>query len=155
MKINVVKKVVSFILVITMLVIPSASFAVTQSELSEQDASIQPRWTYLFECDNSLTITEGETSKLTLYGSTQVYEGLAGVYFQLQKQESDGSWSDVTGKEWEATSSSDYIYLEKTHISVSAGTYRLYLIHSAMNEHGMIRESFPAYSDTITISNAG
>lgn len=155
MKLSVIRNIMSLVLAITMLILPNASYAATQIEevgVNTSNNSRALQWSYLYECEHVFEKTEGESRKLTLYASTEVDEGRAGVYAQLQKRSSNGtSWDDVDGKEWERYSATDYVSMEYLNISVGAGTYRFLLIHMALDENGDILESFSAYTSEVTI----
>lgn len=150
MKSNVVKKVVSLVLAIMMLMISTVIYA--SNPQIDVTSIIQPRWTYLYSCENSLEITEGTSKKLTIYATTDVYTGYAGVNAQLQKLSEDGtSWDDVPNKFWEAYEERTVAGILIENVSVSSGKYRCSLEHIAYSTNGMPLESFYTYTNTVTV----
>ena len=132
---------------VTLLMFSTVSFAVPP-----QTDSVQ--WNCVYEIENYLEDSSTLLKKsLELYASTEVYDGwYAGVTAQLQKLNSSGtSWSDVSGKYYESYDEDYTTYIYKPSISVSAGTYRFKLVHTAYSTHGVALESITAYTNTITI----
>ena len=147
MNLNVSKKVVSLIMLITMLMVSTASFAIPP-------ATDNIQWTYIYSIGNYL---ENDSilllKRLNVFADTEVYgDRHAGIFVQLQKLESDGTtWSDVSGKTWASYPSSDYAYVNEEHVVVSSGTYRCYLVHSAFTTGGLLMEYVEAYTNTVTV----
>lgn len=139
----------SLVMAITMLMVPTVAFANSNTEASV----IQPRWSYLVACDNLLDYASNISSGLLVYGSTQPRFGnQSSVEIQLQKWNvSAGKWENVTGKYWFDYSTDGYSELCENNVPVSAGVYRLSLLHTAYSSTGVELESFAAYSNELTI----
>lgn len=147
LNLNTAKKVLSVVMMVTLLMFSTVSFAVPP-----QTDSVQ--WNCVYEIENYLEDSSTLLKKsLELYASTEVYDGwYAGVTAQLQKLNSSGtSWSDVSGKYYESYDEDYTTYIYKPSISVSAGTYRFKLVHTAYSTTGVALESITAYTNTITI----
>lgn len=150
------KRLIVLFFAITMLILPNASFAATKVETVAK-TNVEPRliqWTYLHCCENGLMQMEDAYRTLAIYASTEVYtdgDGTA-VSAQLQKLSSNGlRWDDVDGKYWEADSDNIYCSVSADDVRVSAGTYRLYVEHHALDPYGYWLESFEAYSEIVTV----
>lgn len=147
MYLNAVKKALSFIMMIAILMVSTVSFA---AEAEREKL----RWNCISLIDNYVDDSSTLLRKsIELYASTEVYDGwYAGVSAQLQKQNSSGtSWSDVSGKYYEAYDEDYDASIYKSAIKVNAGTYRFKLVHTAYSTAGVALESVTAYTDTITI----
>ncbi|MBQ8299124.1 MAG: hypothetical protein IJX99_04550 [Clostridia bacterium] len=136
----------SLVMVITMLMVPTIAFASTSAE----ESIVQPRWSYLYACDNSLQLAENISPGIMIYGGTEVYEGHAGVEIQLQKW-NGYDWLNVSDCYWEAYSSTGFAYAFEDDVDVSAGVYRLSLIHTAYSSRGVPLEEFETYSNELTV----
>lgn len=148
LKSKVVVSFFSLVMVITMLMVPTVVLASNYTEASV----IQPRWSYLLFCDNWLDYASDISRGILVYGSTDVYEGHSSVDIQLQKwNSSTGRWANVSGKSWFDYSTSGYSEICVDNVSVSAGIYRLSMLHTAYDEDGMEVESFAANSNEITV----
>lgn len=136
----------SLIMVITMLMIPTVAFA----SASAEEQSIQPRWSFLYACENSLQPAENVSQAIMIYGCTETYSGHAGVEVQLQKW--NGSrWLNVADGYWEAYGSTGYAVAYEEDIEVPAGVYRLSLLHKAYSSSGALLEEFAAHSRELTV----
>lgn len=136
------------VVAITMLMVPTVVLA---NDALEAQSSIQPRWSYLYACDNLLDYASNISSGILIYGCTEVYEGHAGVEIQLQK------WDEVyekwrnTESYWEVYDEQGYAEAFEDDINVSAGVYRLSLTHTAYTTSGFPMESFTSYSNELRI----
>ena len=142
---NAFRKFVSFILVITMLIVPNVVFAA-------ENTTIQPRWSCIHECANSLDRV-GSSRALALYADVEVYDGYyAGIEAQLQKYNfSTEKWENVEDEYWDYADEDTICILDETYISVSSGTYRVSLSFIAYTTSWFISESFNCYTDQVTI----
>lgn len=142
-----IKKILIALLTISLLVIPSTIFA-SETYISETDNQIQPRFTAMVKCWNSLVL--GDLGKMQCYGKTEVRDGyIAGVVIELQRD--DGSdWTTI--KSWSGTDE-DYINLEKEWYVASGYDYRLQVTHSAYDLAGGFIESSISYSQTVSYGN--
>lgn len=147
MKSNVLKKVLSFILLITMLMISTVSFAA-----KPQTDNVQ--WTYIFTVASHLYDRSTWLSKkLELYAQMATYDNrYAGITAQLEKLGNDGiTWSDVSGKYYEVYEEDIIAELSVKNISVSSGTYRFYIEYTAYTTGGLAMETVYGYSNTVTV----
>ena len=137
---------------ITLLMIPSLVLA-SELELSSSQNSVQPRWSYLWICDNAIDYAENISRGISFAASTKVRSNkYAGVEIQLEKYVSSASrWMDVPTYYWDAYEEDDYAYIMEDDVSLSTGTYRLAILHTAYDTDGLPLESFAACSDEITI----
>ncbi len=142
---NAFGKFVSFILLVTMLIVPNIV-------LAAENTSIQPRWSCIRECAHSLDRV-GNDRALALCTDLEVYDGYyAGIEAQLQKYNfSTEKWENVQGKYWDYASEDTFCYIDETYISVSSGTYRFVLSFNAYSTSWFILESFECYTDQVTI----
>lgn len=140
-----VRKLVSFILIVTMLIVPNVVFAA-------ENTSIQPRWTCIRECANSLDRVAGSRA-LALYADVEVYDGYyAGILAQLQKYNfSTEKWENVSNKFWDYAAEDTFCVLDATYIPVSSGTYRFNLSFVAYSTSWFELESFECYTDQVTV----
>ena len=136
----------SLVMAITMLLVPTISFASTSAE----ESVIQPRWSYLHMCENSLQLAEDISQGIQIYGCTVTYSGHAGVEIQLQKW-NGYDWLNVSDYYWEAYGSTGYAVAAEENVEVSAGVYRLSLLHTAYSSSGLPLESFAAYSNEVRV----
>ena len=144
---NTVKKALSFIMMIALLMVSTVSFAAD----AEKD---KVRWNCICEIENYVDDSSTLLRKsIELYASTDVYDGwYAGVSAQLQKRNSSGtSWSDVSGKYYEVYDEDTEAHIYKSAIMVSAGTYRFKLVHGAYSTAGVLLETVTTYTNTVTI----
>ena len=147
MNLNVAKKVLSFVLLITMLIISTVSFAAVP-----QEEGIE--WTYIKEIDGYIDdVSTWYSKKIDIYADTWVYNGsYAGVEVQLQKLDSNGTtWSDVSGKYWYNYPEDRIAVVSVNSLSVSSGTYRLDIYHRAYSTSGVLRETQHNFSPEVTV----
>ncbi len=139
MKANVAKKVVSLVLLFTMLMIATVSFCSVQ-------------WTYIYECENALEdVSTWLTKKLDFYADMTVYDGYCGIEAQLQKLGDDGeTWNNVDDKFYDVYAENDFCKIEEI-VKVKAGTYRFEILNTAYETNGMALESDVTYTRTITV----
>ena len=137
---------------ITLLMIPSLVLA-SEVEMSSSQGNIQPRWSYLWMCDNGIDYASNISKGISLFGSTQVYSNkYAGVMIQLEKYiDSCDCWVNVPTYCWEAYEEDDYAYIFEDDISLSSGVYRFSILHTAYDTDGLELESFATSSEEITI----
>ena len=137
---------------ITLLMVPSLVLA-SEVRLSSSQSSVQPRWSYLWVCDNAIDYAENISRGISLAGSTKVRSNkYAGVEIQLEKYiNSCECWMNVPTYYWEAYEEDDYAQVAEDDISLSTGTYRFSILHTAYDTDGLPLESFAASSDEITI----
>ena len=137
---------------ITLLMIPSLVLA-SEIELSSSQSSVQPRWSYLWICDNAIYYADNRSRGISFAASTKVYSNkYAGVEIQLEKYVSSASrWMNVPTYYWDAYEEDDYAQVAEDDIPLSTGTYRLAILHTAYDTDGLPLESFAAYSEEITI----
>ena len=142
---NTLRKLVSFMLVIMMLIVPHVVFAA-------KNTYVQPRWSCIYECANSLDRVAGSRA-LALCADVEVYDGYyAGIVAQLQKYNSStGRWEDVSNRYWDYADEDGLCVLDETYIGVSAGTYRASLEFIAYSTSWFILETFTCYTDQVTI----
>ena len=142
---NALRKLVSFMLVIIMLIVPNIVFAA-------ENTSIQPRWSCIRECANSLDRV-GSSRALALYADVEVYSDYyAGIEAQLQKYNfSTEEWENVDDKYWDYADEDTFCVLVATYIPVSSGTYRVSLSFIAYSTSWFILESFECYTDQVTV----
>lgn len=140
MKANVAKKVVSLVLLFTMLMIATVSFCSAQ-------------WTYIYECENSLEdVSTWLTKKLDFYTDMTVYEGYCGIEAQLQKLGDDGvTWNNVDDKFYETYAENDFCSIDTIVKVGKAGTYRFEILNTAFSNTGMALESEVTYTRTVTV----
>lgn len=137
---------------ITLLMVPSLVLA-SEVELSSSQGSVQPRWSYLWICDNGIDYASNISKGISLTGSTQVRSNkYAGVVIQLERYvDSCSCWINVPTYCWEAYEEDDYACIFEDDISLASGTYRFSILHTAYDTDGLELESFAASSDEITI----
>lgn len=137
---------------ITLLMVPSLVLA-SEFETSSSQGSIQPRWSYLWMCDNGIDYASNISRGISLTGSTKVRSNkYSGVEIQLEKYvDSCACWMNVPTYAWEAYEEADYAYIFEDDVSLSTGTYRFSILHTAYDTDGLPLESFAAYSEEITI----
>lgn len=147
MKSNVLKRVLSFILLITILMISTVSFAA-----KPQTDNVQ--WTDIFTIASHLYDRSSWLfKKLEFYAqlgtNTNRYSGITA---QLQKLGNDGiTWSDVSGRYYSVYEEDNIAELHEENISVSSGTYRFYIEYTAYTTGGLPLEMVPAYSNTVSV----
>lgn len=147
MKSNVLKRVLSFILLITMLMISTVSFAA-----KPQTDNIQ--WSYIYTVANYLQDNSTWLSKkLEFYAQLITYSNRhAGITAQLQKLGNDGiTWSDVSGKYYEVYEEDTAAEIYEQKINVSSGTYRFYIEYTAYTTGGLPLEIVSGYSNTVSV----
>lgn len=139
-----IKELLVVLLTISLLVISNTIFA-SNEYLLEESNQIQPRFTAMIKCWNSLVL--GDLGKMQCYGKTEVRNGyIAGVVIELQRD--DGKdWTTI--KTWSGTDE-DYINLEKEWYVTSGYDYRLQVTHSAYDLAGSFVESSVSYSKTVS-----
>lgn len=146
MKINVAKNVLSFVLLITILMVSTVSFAAGPNTDNIQWSYISAIENYL---DNASTLF---TRKLELYAATDTYIGYySSVTAQLQKK-NGSTWEDVTGyfySDYEEDSGAS-IY-EPSITGLSSGTYRFKLVHRAYTDEWLRLETVNAHTNEVTI----
>lgn len=147
MKSNVLKRVLSFILLITMLMISTVSFAA-----KPQTDNVQWSYIYSVAChlyDRSTWLSK----KLELYGQLITYDNrYAGITAQLEKLGNDGiTWSDVSGKYYEVYEEDIIAELSVKNIGVSSGTYRFYMEYTAYSTGGLPLETVGGYTNEVTV----
>lgn len=149
MKSNGIKKVVGLIMAITMLMVSTVCFA--SGTVSEKIPL--KRWTGLYACDNILIVEEDAYRQISLYASTETYLGYyAGLTAQLQRSTDGGfTWDDVPGKYWDVYDDFDYCSLGAENIRVSAGKYRVELVHEAYDQNGRLVETFECLTNVVTV----
>ncbi len=148
-KSKVMMVVICLVCVITVLMVPTLVLA-SDTVNSAQDG-IQPRWSYLWICENNIDYANDISKGLWIYGSTQAYyDYYAEVEIQLQKYTS-GVWVDVPTYYWRAYPEDSYAEIEEDNISVSSGVYRCSLVHTAYTQSGVPLESDGFKSLEITI----
>ena len=137
---------------ITLLMVPSLVLA-SEVELSSSQGSIQPRWSYLWICDNGIEYADNIPKGVDIAGSTTVYPGkYAGVSIQLERYvDSCSCWINVPTYYWEDYQEDDYSYIYEADVSLASGTYRFSILHTAYDTDGLPLESFATSSDEITI----
>lgn len=138
---NVVKKVATFVLVITLLTIATVSFASLQ-------------WTCIYECENSLTDASTLfTKKLDFYADMTTYSGYySGLEAQLQKLSDDGTqWNNVDDKFYESYAEGDFCYIDEIVKVGKAGSYRFEILNTAYSTTGAALESEVTHTKTVTI----
>lgn len=142
--------IISLVCVITLLMVPTLVLAAGATDGAQ--SSVQPRWTCLFECDNGIDYADDIARGIQIYGATITYDDYyAGVEIQLQKYTS-GIWVNVPTYYWDAYEEDSYVDIAEDNISVSKGTYRCFLIHTAYDaESGFPLESVEFYTPEITI----
>lgn len=138
MRTNVAKKVTSLVLLFTLLMIATVSFA---------------RWSCIYECENSLL--DGSTwfsKKLDFFADMTAYdEYYCGIEAQLQKLDDDGeTWVNVNDKYFEVYAEDWYCNIEET-IKVKAGTYRFEIVNNAYAKNGALLESAFTHTRTVTV----
>lgn len=140
-----VRKLVSFILIITMLIVPNVVFA-------SDNFTIQPRWSYIRSCAHSLDRVENERA-LALCTDVNLYSGYyAGIIAQLQKYNfSTERWENVEDKYWDYAAEDTFCVIDETYIPVSSGTYRFLLSFVAYSTSWIELESFECYTDQVTV----
>lgn len=147
MKSNVLKRVLSFILLITVLMISTVSFAA-----KPQTDNIQ--WSHIISVSNYLDDSSTWLFKrLEFYACTQTYTNrYAGVTGQLQKLGTDGiTWNNVAGKYYESYEENTIADIYEQYISVSSGTYRFYVEYTAYSTGGLPLETVGGYTNEVTV----
>lgn len=148
-KSKVMMVVICLVCVITVLMIPTLVLA--SDTVDSAQNGIQPRWSYLWHCDNGIDYANNISKGLWIYGSTQAYyDYYAEVEIQLQKYVS-GIWVDVPTYSWSSYPEDSYAEIEEDDVSVSSGTYRFSIIHTAYTTSGVPLESDGFNSLEITI----
>lgn len=111
-----------------------------------QDESISPYYIAIATCKNDLHVSN--SGKLTCIGKTYVQDSyVAKVTIHVQ-QKKNGSWTTI--KTWSGEKN-NMISLSKS-LYVNPGTYRLQLIHEAIDSRGKTIETVKDYSTTVTYS---
>ncbi len=134
------------ILAITMLIIPTCSFA------ANTPAPAQLMWTYIRACQHSL-VQVGTQRKLSLCTDIEAYDGVyTGIMAQLQKYNfTTGRWDNIEDEFWSFIHESEYCYIDET-VNVSPGVYRFNLVFSAYDTNWVEVEFFDCYTDQVTIN---
>lgn len=89
---------------------------------------------------------------LLIIGSTATYDDYyAEVEVQLQRYTTSGNWVNVPTYYWSDYQEDTFAEVCEDNVSVSAGTYRCTLIHTAYARNGMALESEAFYSPEITV----
>ena len=142
--------VICLVSVITLLMIPNLVLAVNTADSAR--GGIQPRWSCLYVCESSIDYASDISSGLLIVGSTETYDDYyAGVEVQLQRYTTSGIWVNVPTYSWSDYQEDTFSEVSEDNVSVSKGTYRCSLIHTAYDTNGMALESDAFYSDEITV----
>lgn len=144
--------VISLVCAITMLMVPTLVLAANTTD--NVQSGIQPRWSYLWICEQAIDYAENISPGIMVYGSTQTYDGCySEVEIQLEKYTTSGIWVNVPTYYWSSYSESDYTEVFEDDISVSPGVYRCSLVHTAYDVDGIPLES--TFSRTVEITVRG
>lgn len=136
-------KLMIFIVIIILIVNFTTINVLAETGCLEDDLGITPQYTTIILCSNNLTLNAG--GKLTCEEKTNVQRGyIAGVKMELQELSDD--W--ITIKTWDFTSDGHEAYLFKDWY-VARGSYRLKLIHTAIDSSNKIVETVIKYSKTV------
>ena len=147
-KSKVMMVVICLVCAITVLMVPTLVLA-SDTVDSARDG-IQPRWTFLWMCDNSINYASDIDKGIRVYASTQTYtDYYAEVEVQLQKYTS-GVWVNVPTYCWSEYSGTHYAEVFEDNIALSSGTYRCELVHNAYDPSGFPLES--NFSNTLEIT---
>ena len=150
LKSKVMMVVICLVSVITMLMIPNLVLAVDAAEGAQ--GGIQPRWSFLYVCDNSIDYASDISRGLLVVGSTETYPNYyAEVEVQLQRYTTSGNWVNVPTYYWSDYQEDTFAEVSEDNVSVSKGTYRCTLIHTAYAKNGMALESEAFHSNEITV----
>ncbi len=150
LKSKVMMVVICLVSVITLLMIPNLVLAVDTADSAQ--SGIQPRWSCLFVCDSLIDYASDISPGLLIVGSTETYSGYyAEVDVQLQRYTTSGIWMNVPTYNWVDYQEDTFAEISEDNVSVSSGTYRCSLIHTAYTKSGIEIESEAFYSDEITV----
>ena len=150
LKSKVMMVVICLVSVITMLMIPNLVLAGDTADSAQ--SGVQPRWSCLFVCDSSIRNASDISPGLFVMGSTETYNGYyAEVEVQLQRYTTSGIWMDVPTYCWTDYQEDTFAEVSEDNVSVSKGTYRCTLIHTAYSTSGFPLESEAFYSNEITV----
>lgn len=150
LKSKVMMVVICLVCAITLLMIPNLVLAVDTTDSAQ--GGIQPRWSCLYVCDSSINYASDIAPGLFIGGSTETYNDYyAEVEVQLQRYTTSGIWMDVPTYSWSDYQEDTFAEVSEDNVSVSKGTYRCTLIHTAYSTSGLPLESEAFYSDEITV----
>lgn len=140
-----VRKAICFMLVITMLIVPTVVFATNES------TPIQPRWSHIFTIEH-FTEKHATRNALVFYAAIETYSGYTGIEAQMQKYNfATEEWEDVEGKFWDIADEDEYCYIDETCIPVSSGVYRFEVTYVAYATNWIELEHFMCYTDQVTV----
>ena len=151
LKSKVMMVVICLVSVITLLMIPNLVFAVDAVDSAQ--GSIQPRWSCIYVCENGIDYANDISQGIKIMGATQTYDGYyAEVEVQLEKYTTSGIWVNVPTYNWREYSESCWAEVFEDNISVTPGTYRCSLVHSAYDEDGFLLESVSFQTRELTVT---
>lgn len=142
------KKVVSLLLVVMILVFSVPAFAADANALAPQDPVIEPNYVGLMSVTSGLSITNGTA---TCKGSAKAKYTNYSLNLTMQLQKKNGStWSPVS--QWTGTGTGVLgVSLNKTKSGLTSGSYRVKVTVKVYNGSGSLVESPTIYSAIRTI----
>ncbi len=136
------RKVISFVLVLSILVCSFTPFAYAQSFSESSESAAEPRFSYISSTNTTIGLNSGN---VTVSGSITCYPGTkncSAVVVLQRRRIGTTSWSDVTNKTGSGTTSCD---AHLTRACTSGYEYRAKVYYTAVHTSGAM-ETVTGYS---------